>query len=111
MKDLTELEIQDLCKRQMEMVFYWSGTWKKKRAEVLEFDHYECQLCKTKGIYTKATTVHHVKHLKDRPDLALSIFDGKERQLVSLCDSCHNSVHPEKLRKCVESEPMTVERW
>lgn len=91
--------------------FYHSSEWLKKRNEVLMLDHHECQMCKAKGEYTPATTVHHVKPLKDRPDLALSIFDGSERQLVSLCSACHNKVHKEKGTYAVESKPLTQERW
>lgn len=91
--------------------FYKSTLWKHKRAEVLRLDHYECQMCKSNGKYTRATTVHHVKHLKDRPDLALSLYDGKDRQLVSLCNECHNKVHPEKRKEYIKKEPLTPERW
>lgn len=91
--------------------FYKSALWKRKRAEVLRLDRYECQMCKEAGRYTRATTVHHVKHLKDRPDLALSMYDGKERQLVSLCTECHNKAHPEKHKEYIKKEPLTPERW
>jgi 5-methylcytosine-specific restriction endonuclease McrA len=59
-------------------------------------DNHECQICKRKGRYRRADIVHHVKHLKDRPDLALSIWDGEERQLVSVCRQCHEDLHPER---------------
>ena len=91
--------------------FYKSTAWKKKRAEVLELDHHECQICKSHGRYTRATTVHHVKHLKDRTDLALSIWDGNQRQLISVCNECHNKLHPEKQLKIKRKEPITPERW
>lgn len=51
-------------------------------------------MCKKRGLFRKATIVHHIKHLKDRPDLALD-----ENNLISLCGSCHDIVHPEKLKK------------
>lgn len=88
--------------------FYKSGAWKRKRKQVLERDNWECQKCKERGGYSKATTVHHIKHLTDRPDLALT-----DSNLVSLCSACHNEEHPEKL-KAVEinkREHITVERW
>lgn len=90
--------------------FYKSRYWKIMRESVLRHDHYECQRCKAEGRYTRATTVHHVKHLKDRPDLALSMFDGDERQLVSLCESCHNKEHPEKM-KYSKKPPLNEEKW
>ena len=72
--------------------FYKSSNWLHKRKQVLERDNYECQRCKSKGGFSPATCVHHIKHLKDRPDLAL-----EEDNLVGLCDACHNLEHPEKL--------------
>jgi len=36
--------------------------------------------------------VHHIKHLKDFPELALV-----DSNLESLCFTCHNEEHPEKL--------------
>ena len=95
-----------------EHEFYLWGAWKAIRQKVLSLDHYECQTCKAKGKYAKATIVHHVKHLKDRPDLALSIWDGDERQLVSLCKACHEAEHPESQRQYkIIRAPVTAERW
>ena len=91
-----------------EILFYKSKEWLRKRAEVLELDHHECQRCKKLGHYTKATTVHHVKHLKQRPDLALSVYDGKERQLISLCAACHETEHGHRHET---KPPLTPERW
>lgn len=92
--------------------FYLWTDWRRTRAQVLKMDHYECQACKEKGKYAKATIVHHVKHLKDRPDLALTIWDGDKRQLVSLCKSCHEAEHPESQRQYrPKGKPVTAERW
>ena len=71
--------------------FYKSRAWAKKRAAVLKRDGYRCQRCKRYGRITQATTVHHVLHLEDRPDLALT-----GTNLISLCASCHAAEHPEK---------------
>lgn len=38
-----------------------------------------------------ATTVHHIKHLDEHPELALV-----DSNLISLCADCHNKAHPEK---------------
>ena len=97
-----------------EYRFYSWSCWLHTRAEVLKLDHYECQRCKAKGRYSRAVLVHHVKHLKDRPDLALSIYDEDtgERQLVSLCFECHRAEHPE-MQHAHPSKPRfsTRERW
>lgn len=99
------------------LAFYTSYGWKKKRREVLALDHYECQRCKARGRYSRATMVHHVKYLRDRPDLALSVWDiepdgTRVRQLVSLCCACHEAEHPERLKRCKpRAKPLTEERW
>lgn len=95
--------------------FYDWIDWKKIRASVLKFDNFECQICKERGRQKPAVIVHHVKHLRDRPDLALSVFDPDSgaRQLISLCRACHEEQHPERgLKKYQKSEnPLTFERW
>lgn len=94
--------------------FYSWKAWKRLRKEVLRLDHYECRLCKAKGRYRRAEIVHHVKHLKDRPDLALSIWDGAERQLVSVCKRCHEELHPESMEgrpSALKREDVPEERW
>lgn len=97
-----------------EARFYWWSDWLRTRADVLRMDRYECQLCKARGRYSRATIVHHVKHLRDRPDLALSVYDPDtgERQLVSVCKACHEAEHPESMRQHAQREaPLTAERW
>jgi len=70
--------------------FYHTTAWRKKRRAILKRDHYACQRCRRQGRYTPATTVHHKRHLKDAPELALT--DGN---LESLCAACHEEEHPE----------------
>lgn len=98
-----------------EAKFYDWPEWDETRQKVLAIDHYECTKCKARGKYSRASLVHHVHHLKDRPDLALSVYDedGK-RQLVSLCRPCHELEHPERLRSAWQAKldhPLTEERW
>ena len=97
-----------------ERSFYSWTAWKRVRKKVLDLDREECQICKSKGRYSPATIVHHVNHLRDRPDLALSVWDpdtGK-RNLISLCKRCHELQHPEALRKFGWAViPVTTERW
>lgn len=71
--------------------FYKSSAWLRKRDMILKRDNYLCQDCKRYGKHTEATTVHHIKHYDEHPELALSDFN-----LVSLCAACHNKRHPEK---------------
>ena len=97
--------------------FYLTGEWKEKSADVLRLDRNECQIHKERGRFRRAELVHHEKHVKRFPELALDIYymdtDGKrKRNLRSVCKECHENVcHPERLKK--QSKPcfMTEERW
>lgn len=92
--------------------FYSWPEWRRLKQEVLRLDHFECQECKRRGRYSKGYIVHHIHHVKDRPDLALSIWDGKERQLISVCRACHEELHPERaLLPRTGKPPVTKERW
>ena len=114
----TRLEqLRKLTATGREDLFYswseWAGPDGVRQA-VLKLDNCECQICKAHGKYSRGSIVHHVKHLRERPDLALSIFDPDtgERQLVTVCKACHEEEHPESLRRCAPSKaPITVERW
>lgn len=107
-------KLQALIELDNADAFYHWGAWEALRQEVLRLDHYECQICKARGRYRRAEIVHHVKHLKDRPDLALSIYDRGERQLISLCRQCHEEEHPERMTRyqyAKRGKPITEERW
>ncbi len=54
-------------------------------------DHGICQDCLKERKITKAQTVHHIKELREHPELSLTL-----ENLVSLCNPCHNRRHPEK---------------
>ena len=86
--------------------FYKIYQWTKKRRKILRRDNYECQRCKSDGRYHNAECVHHIKHLRDRPDLALT-----DSNLISLCYACHNIVHPEKLHLNLKRKFKNDERW
>ena len=108
--------IRQLIKANNIIAFYSSEDWRELREEVRRELHNECQECLKKGEYTRADCVHHVNELKCRPDLALSKYytdaEGKQqRQLITLCNSCHNIVH-EKLEKHRQRNRFTnEERW
>ena len=108
------VRLTELLAAGREVVWYNCGAWKRMRGEVLRMDHFECQRCKASGKYRRGEIVHHVKHLSDRPDLALSMFDPDtgERQLITVCKRCHEQLHPEAQRQYKPArEPVTVERW
>ena len=97
-----------------ENVWYNSGDWAAVKAAVKQIDHNDCLICKAMGRRRAAHIVHHVRHLRDRPDLALSIYDPDTgaRQLISVCKDCHERLHPESQRQYRPSKPpVTVERW
>ncbi|WP_440894962.1 HNH endonuclease [Amphibacillus sp. Q70] len=71
--------------------FYKSGPWRKCRGTILERDGYLCQICMQVDDPIPADTVHHIIHLKDDPSKALD-----EDNLISVCFTCHNDLHPEK---------------
>lgn len=114
---MTTREVFDLVAEGREHDFYCSSVWHHKRDEILQRDRHECQICKSRGKYKRADLVHHVLHLKDRPDLALVDTypgeDGQEhRQLISVCKECHETVcHPQRMRKEGKEKFTTEERW
>ena len=71
--------------------FYQSGKWKRKRERILRRDKYTCQICKRYGRIREATIVHHKIEYEDDPSLGLV-----DSNLVSVCKSCHEMLHPEK---------------
>ncbi len=79
------------------LAFYHTAAWKKARAAALRRDCGMCQDCMARFRTgagkrpRRATMVHHIIPLEERPDLALNLGN-----LISLCDECHNKRHPEK---------------
>ncbi|MBQ9328932.1 MAG: HNH endonuclease [Solobacterium sp.] len=88
--------------------FYHTKEWTRKRRQILERDHFMCQKCRQKkpAVYTRANTVHHIKHLNDEPELALT-----DSNLISLCSACHDGEHPERHYNGAGREYRNVERW
>ena len=68
---MTTQELVGLIATGREHEFYTGSEWKKLAAKVRAYDRNECQHCKAAGRYARGEIVHHVKHLKERPDLAL----------------------------------------
>ena len=96
--------------------FYTSRPWRKKAAAVKKKFKYECQNCKARGRYSRATMVHHVMTARDYPALRLEEYytdDKGERhvQLLPLCDACHELEHPDRLKQYRTKEVVSAERW
>lgn len=105
--------IYDCIDKDRMVKFYKSKQWRSKRQEALIRDRFECQYCKngknTRGYkgYTKAQMVHHIKHVRDYPELSLDI-----NNLVSLCNPCHEEQHIEERHRFKQKEKfMNDERW
>ena len=86
-KDLVRW-IRKLISINKIVLFYKNKHWKNLRQEVLGEQRDECQMCKGKGLFEPATMVHHIKHVKQHPELALT-----KSNLMSLCDECHYLEH------------------
>ena len=87
----------------MDSRFYNSRTWRNKRKEILIRDNNECQICKGDGRVSKASVVHHIKELEQRPDLALVSFN-----LQSVCRNCHEALHGREKKVITQ---LNIERW
>lgn len=77
---------------------YTSERWKKKRQKILRRDNYQCQECKRYGRNKQAIIVHHIKHVDEYPELAYI-----DSNLQSLCEACHNKMHPEKAKVAIRA--------
>lgn len=101
--------INKLIREDNIHAFYISKSWIELRSKVLKEQNNECQICKERGKYKRARTVHHIKHIKNRPDLALT-----RSNLLCVCEACHNELHPEKFEKYIfktKKSELNEERW
>ncbi|MGC4244537.1 MAG: hypothetical protein QM686_20380 [Herbaspirillum sp.] len=80
--------------------------WQKKRLEVMQRDHFTCQDC---GDKETTLNVHHLTYNGSNP------WDTDINQLVTLCESCHESEStqiPEalqELNKTIKSIGMSMD--
>lgn len=108
--------IRQLIQSDKLELFYKSDDWNELRNDVLDEMHHECSECLKRGRYTRAVCVHHVNEVRKRPDLALNKYyiDGhgkQQRNLVPLCNTCHNIVH-DKLGEWQRRDKfINEERW
>jgi len=118
--DMTEQElvkwINQLLQEHKIYKFYQSKEWRSLRADILHKYHNECYKCRQVGKITKADTVHHVYHVKDYPQYALSEYVALEGNrilnLIPLCNACHNIEHPEKFGKTHKrKKEINDEKW
>lgn len=94
---------EDQMKKQIP--FYNTRKWKSKRAAILKRDLYQCRNCKRFGRIVPANTVHHSIPLESRADLKLD-----DRNLLSLCTTCHEQMHNKFTNTLTELGLKTMER-
>lgn len=98
--------INNLIKEDKLWKFYKARIWMDLKEQVLREHHYECQECKRLGVITKADTVHHIQHVREHPELALT-----KSNLEPVCKACHNKLHPEKNKRDKTKRFTNNERW
>lgn len=69
-----------------------SWDWKQKAQQRLKIDHYRCTMCNCAGTSSNRLEVHHLTYRNLRRE---DVFTD----LLTLCSSCHKSVHRMMERK------------
>lgn len=114
-EDQLEAWIKQLIKENKLYKFYKWHEWRELSAQVMKENNYECQLCKKKGIHTRARSVHHVQWVRKHPRLAMSrtyTYNGVVYQnLIPLCEACHNEQHQDKRITSEKKHFTNEERW
>lgn len=67
--------------------FYKTDEWEITRGLALARDHYQCVMCRWKGIKRPAEMVHHIVPIKKDWSKRLELDN-----LISLCNECHNGI-------------------
>lgn len=109
--------------------FYKTPEWIQLKTQVLMDNHYECRICRSKGIVTRydegedgtrrrLSTVHHVKEVRKHPELALERYyydraGNRHENLIPVCKACHNALHNRTFdgRARAGKKFTTPERW
>ena len=121
MKDLVKW-IEQLIRDNQMYKFYKSRKWIELKNSEMEEQQHECYYCRQRGKITKAYIVHHIYHVRDYPQYALSKYviddeGNKQINLVCVCLHCHETIcHPEKLEKARNKNKKNInkkypERW
>ena len=85
--------------------FYQSPKWLRLREKAMKRDHYECQECRRLGKYHRVENVHHIKEVKDRPDLALDLDNLINSLRFNSNDSIGEEEEIEMLAQDLITEP------
>jgi 5-methylcytosine-specific restriction endonuclease McrA len=59
--------------------------WQKKRLEIMQRDGFKCAACKNNE---NTLHVHHIRYIARK-----SPWEAPNRDLITLCDTCHEAWH------------------
>lgn len=112
---MTTEQIKKLIAAGRTDIFYNSRTWRNKAKNIKAAQNNECQFCKARGKVGPADLVHHVRHLRQYPELALSDYytdehGNRQRQLVASCFRCHELQH-NRVFNCKSNHYTNEEKW
>ncbi|MFC0525788.1 HNH endonuclease signature motif containing protein [Pontibacillus salicampi] len=101
------VKIKELISHNKLVKFYQCLEWRELRLFVLKRDNYECQTCMRKGKVGPGQNVHHIKEVKQYPELALV-----KSNCEAICIPCHNEEH-DRLYDYQKPQPKFIneERW
>ena len=93
LRDARENDAAALCHftRGYDQHERYGNVWRRIRDRHLA-GHPLCECCKERGRYVLATLVHHIRPISDGGT-------NDERNLMSLCVSCHEKIHQRKAAK------------
>lgn len=83
--------LKSLIKKRDLHDFYSSKEWQVLAKQTRKEQHNECQRCRRRGYYSPCDIVHHIKYVKEYPELALTADN-----LECLCKNCHEEEHKKK---------------
>lgn len=93
----TPQQIRALIARGRLHEFYNDRYWRRLSHQIIAEHDHDCMLCRQQGHAGTAVLTHHVRHLKDFPELAYSRTyrdaQGDHIQLMPLCYDCHERIH------------------
>ena len=86
--------------------FYKEWYWRTLALRIIREHRKECQMCKAEHKLTRATLAHHVKHLRDYPELAY-----EPSNLMPLCHDCHERIHERGIYARERQRYTNEEKW
>jgi len=114
LKAFSTEEIRNLIAAGEPERFYKSRYWRELSRQIIAENHNECYMCREAHKVARAVLVHHVKPLRDHPELAYSKTytdsDGEHVQLMPLCFNCHEKIH-ERGAYSKPSGYQNIEKW